>query len=531
MAGQRQARLTGGCLIIAAVAALGVGVVLTILGLRAPPTPVLETPGPASLSKGATPSAPSGEHRPRAAYPLEVTQAYPSAYTGTPTPDPTPAGRPDPTRAQVYVVQPGDTLGGIAYAFGCTADEIAAANGIPLDRIWPGQVLTIPAGVAWFGPATKLLPDSELVYGPAYIHFDLTGFVTGQGGYLASYTEEVEGRTRTGAEIVQLVAQRYSVGPRVLLALLELRAGWVTNPSPPAETLYYPIGSYEEFREGLFEQLSWTAAALNEGYYGWKYRGWTTLDLLDGSRVGIAPGLNAGTVAVQNVLGRVACGKEWETLVGYGEFAAVYERLFGNPFAYTVDPLVPEGLAQPELLLPWGEGEMWYLTGGPHGGWGPGSGWAALDFAPAGDLGCQPSPAWVTAAAPGLVLRSDYGEVVVDLDGDGHEQSGWVLTYMHIHSTDRVEVGTWLERGQRIGHPSCEGGYADATHLHFARRYNGEWIPAGRGPVPLVLSGWTAHEGAVEYEGTLTKGDQVREACQCAEDTLNGLLSDNAPPD
>jgi len=64
-----------------------------------------------------------------------------------------------------------------------------------------------------------------------------------------------------------------------------------------------------------------------------------------------------------------------------GSFLTVYERLFGNPFAYTVEPLLPPDLAQPELKLPWESGRTWYLTGGPHGGWGNGSGRAALDFA------------------------------------------------------------------------------------------------------------------------------------------------------
>jgi LysM repeat protein len=464
------------------------------------------------------------------ATPSAVTPAYPGTVAGTPTPDPMPADRPDPTESQSYVVQSGDTLSAIAYAFGCTVEEVAAASGVSPDAIWPGQELIIPVAASVQGPDLKLVPDSEMVYGPAYIHFELVEFVIQQAGYLASYREQVEGRMYSGPGIVQLVAQQYSVGPRVLLALLELNAGWVTDPDPPAETLYYPMGSYEEFREGLYHQLSWAAAELNSGYYGWKYQDWTTLRLADGTRVAIAPGLNAGTVGVQNYLAQVASGEEWQQLVGPGGFAATYERLFGNPFAYGVEPLIPPGLTQPELRLPWQAGEMWYLTGGPHGGWGRGSGWAALDFAPRGEIGCQVPPEWVTAASGGWVVRSEEGEVVVDLDGDGFEQSGWVVTYLHIASDGRIEAERWVERGEPIGHPSCEGGFSEATHLHFARRYNGEWIPAADGPAPLTLSGWTAREAAREYDGSMVKGDQVREACECTLPDLNGLLSDNPPP-
>jgi LasA protease len=233
---------------------------------------------------------------------------------------------------------------------------------------------------------------------------------------------------------------------------------------------------------------------------------------------------------VQNCLaGLSSTLDEWLALAGPGGFLATYERLFGNPFTYTVDPLVPPDLVQPELRFPWEFGTTWYFTSGPHGGWGSGSGRAALDFAPSERfLGCAPSGEWATAAASGRVLRSENGVVIMDLDDDGFEQSGWVLLYLHIDTAGRVEAGTYLQQGQRIGHPSCEGGVSEATHVHLARRYNGEWIPAGSGPVPMVLSGWTAHEDLVPYEGTLTRGDEVRTACECWEDDINGLVSDNA---
>jgi len=439
--------------------------------------------------------------------------------------------------AESYVVQPGETLGWIAMVFGCTVEEIVAANGLPdADSLSIGQTLVIPVNATETGPYLKLIPDSELVYGPAYIHFDLAGFVDGQGGYLAGYTEEVEGNLLTGIEIVQLVSQRFSVGPRVLLTLLELQSGWVTNPQPAGETLVYPLGHIQDYHEGLFQQLEWAAVRLNEGYYGWKWGNRATVRLSNGVRAAIAPGLNPGTAGVQNCLAELSLTwDEWLALVSPpmggtegGNFLATYEHLFGNPFAYTVEPLVPSDLDQPELRLPWESGDTWYYTGGPHGGWGNGSGSAALDFVPSERaLGCAPSKEWATAAAPGLVLRSENGEVWLDLDGDGFEQSGWVLLYLHVYFEGRVEQGAYVQRGQRIGHPSCEGGYSEATHLHFARRYNGEWFPAGSGPAPMVLSGWTAHEAGMPYEGTLTRGDEVRTAYECWDDDLNGLVSDN----
>ncbi len=458
--------------------------------------------------------------------------AYPGIYVGTPTLNPTPAGRSDDKDMESYIVQPGETLSLIAAVFGCTVDEVAAANGLAdVDSISVGQELHIPITPAESGPTLKLLPDSEMVYGPAYIHFDLVDFVAQQGGYLVDYTEQVEESQRSGAEIVQLISQRFSVGPRVLLTLLELRSGWVTQPEPASETLIYPLGHIQDYYEGLYSQLSWAAVRLNQGYYGWKRGNRTTMRLAQGSRIGMAPGINPGTAGVQNCLAELSISwDEWEMMTGPGGFPGTYELLFGNPFAYTVEPLVPSELAQPELRLPWEAGATWYFTGGPHGGWGDGSGRAALDFAPPEhSLGCMPSDGWVTAAASGWVLRSENGEVIVDLDGDGFEQSGWVLLYMHVHEEGRVEANTFVQRGQRIGHPSCEGGYAEATHVHLARRYNGEWISAGSGPTPMILSGWMAHEDTMPYDGTMTRSHEVRTACECWEEDVNGLVSDNGP--
>ena len=162
---------------------------------------------------------------------------YPGTYSGTPTPNPTPLGLAEGPTVETYTVQPGETLFQIALVFGCTVEEIVAANNLAdANSISAGQTLYIPISATTTGPYLKLIPDSEMVYGPACIHFDLPTFVTEQGGYLSTYSEVVEGENRSGANIVQLVSQRFSVGPRVLLALLELRAGWVTQASPPADT-------------------------------------------------------------------------------------------------------------------------------------------------------------------------------------------------------------------------------------------------------------------------------------------------------
>ncbi len=132
--------------------------------------------------------------------------------------------------------------------------------------------------------------------------------------------------------------------------------------------------------------------------------------------------------------------------------------------------------------------------------------------------GYEPSQFWVTAIADGVVVRSETGIVVQDLDGDGLEQTGWAVLYLHIGKDGRPPVGTYISQGERVGLPSCEGGRATGTHVHLARKYNGEWIEAD-GSLPFVLSGWRVFAGSVPYQGTLVRGDRVVTACDCGAAT------------
>ena len=113
--------------------------------------------------------------------------------------------------------------------------------------------------------------------------------------------------------------------------------------------------------------------------------------------------------------------------------------------------------------------------------------------------------------ADGLIVRTGYGEVIQDLDGDGFEQTGWVILYMHIDTRDRIEPGLHVKAGEHIGHPSCEGGVSTGTHTHVARLYNGEWIPADQ-DIPFVMDGWVSQGAGKEYDGYLLRNGKKIEA-------------------
>jgi murein DD-endopeptidase MepM/ murein hydrolase activator NlpD len=441
----------------------------------------------------------------------EPPTAYPSAtLEPSSTFPPTPTLRPHATPLPVvYFVQAGDTLRTVAIRFGVLPSDIRSVDkaALPTDSLLtPNLQLIIPVSLADTSDPTHLFPDSAIVYSPTFVNFDPIQFIHEQDGYLASYIQG-SGEIANGAEILRQIAFNNSFSPKLLMALLENESGWVTNKHPAADTLNYPLGNKDPNAMGLTAQLIWATNILSIGYYGWRDASQLELTFADGEVLRLAPELNAGTVAILYFFSRTTADRlEWEHAVK--DFCEVYQRLFGDPFDQAVEPLYSSELPLTEMELPFPQGQEWAFTGGPHGAWEHDGARAALDFAPGDAPNCAVSSSWATASAAGLVVRSIGHVVVIDLDGDGYEQTGWNILYLHIAEKDHILNGTHVEKDDRIGHPSCEGGIATGTHIHIARKFNGEWILAG-GPVPFVLSGWVAHAGEKPYEGTLVRDGHV----------------------
>ena len=466
--------------------------------------------------------------------PVPTDQAAPVQATATIAPTPTPAITPYATRPLYqpgelvdYIAQTGDTLPQLAIRFNTTVAEILQANPIippAATTMPPGMPMKIPIYyLPLWGSSYLILPDSLFVNGPTQIGFDTRGYVAGYPGWLKNYVEYAADANRTGAEIVNYIALKFSVSPRLLLALLEYQAGALSQPELPEALREYPLGYHTWSHKGLYMQLNWAADLINHGYYGFRTGRMISIEHQDGRLERFDPWLNAATAGLHYYFNNLYEPQRYQLAIAPEGLAKTYRTLFGDPWL-NVQPHIPGSLEQPELDLPFEIGSVWAYTGGPHTAWGKGEPYAALDFAPPAVAGgCLFTQEWATAVADGLVVRSDIGEVVIDLDGDGDERTGWVVFYMHMGSDGRVAVGTQVKVGDHIGHPSCEGGLSSATHLHIARKYNGEWIPAA-GPVPMVLDGWRVTGEATEYDGGMVKDSQVKVACECREDAKNGSV-------
>lgn len=426
-----------------------------------------------------------------------------------------------------HIVRAGDTLTKIAERYDVSIRALLNANDLPNpDFLRVGQVLELPEQPTDYTPAYRILPDSRLVRSIGASSFDVESFVESQTGVLRVMTvlmptRQANGTTRSeqmqGSQIIDRVSREYSVDVRILLTFLEYFAGLVGDPTADGDAQLYPLLAAEPgrgtARQGLYNQVSWLADQLNSGYYDWKYRGKTILDAPDGSRLYFHPSLNAGSIAVQYAVAQFRSVTQWETDISADGLSETYQQLFGDPFAEEHET-VPADLRQPELTLPFPRGDVWRYTGGFHGGWGNGSAWSAVDFAPPDKAKagwCYTSEFPVTAAASGVIARLDEGVVLLDLDGDGDEGSGWTLLYLHITRHDALAEGQAVEVGNILGYASCLGGYSTATHLHFARLYNGEWLPAdcnrcpaGATVPPFVMSDWkVVGLGSQLYQGFL----------------------------
>jgi len=421
------------------------------------------------------------------------------------------------TPTLLYYTQSGDWLPAVAIRFGVDVKEIASPKILPekglLDH---GTLLIIPDTLNHslsYTPALQLIPDNELIFSATAIDFDISKYVKEAGGYLSTHREYL-GTTgwMSGAQEIERVAYENSINPRLLLAILDYEGRWVRGKPENDFRIDYPLG-YESYRyKGMFMQLVWAVNQLSTGYYDWRSGKMTELNFPDGSKLRIDPTLNAGTVGLMYYFSRNHTYNEWLRIMDQTSgFMSFYQSMFGDPWsrADAFGPIFPPGISQPEMSLPFETHAAWAFTGGPHSAWEHEGPIAALDFAPASEKsGCEFSPKWIVAATPGLVVRSGNGVVVVDTDGDGSEQTGWNLLYLHVAANGRVAKGVWVEQDDHIGHPSCEGGVATGTHLHFARKYNGEWVIAD-GPLPFVLSGWTVYAGDKPYQGKMVKGDKV----------------------
>jgi murein DD-endopeptidase MepM/ murein hydrolase activator NlpD len=349
----------------------------------------------------------------------------------------------------------------------------------------------------------ELLANGQFVYGPNVGDFDLE-----------KYLVEANSPLSEKAEFLEDKAWFYSINPRVLLTLLEMRCGAVSQPQTEIEQAigYEDISSFDKEFELLAETLV-------EYFYADLYEtpdlpttssGEWIIDLAEGQTVVFAPSASSATLAILAALGPLSNSDEWQALISpiaLDGFTQTYRRLFpeSNPLDNS-NVIVPNATPPANLLkLPFTAGDRWTFSGGPHewDGCDGGDPYSAVDFAPGG-YPCDsiPTNRWVTAAAAGTIthIGANGAEVYMTFDSPN---DAWGARYLHIANT-AVGGNQHVAQDTRIGNPSCRACTGcTGCHGHFDLRYNGAWVTI----VGTAFEGWVVHSTGC-YSGYLEKGGQ-----------------------
>ena len=423
-----------------------------------------------------------------------------------------------------YTAMDGDTLQALAARFNTTEREIREAN-----PILPEHVTTLPQGLpmqipiyyrsSW-GSSFKILADAQFVNGPADKGFTARSYTDRQPGWFKYFNVWADSRNLRGGELIDYISDVYSISPRLLLAVLQYLTNALTDPAyrndfNDKSVLRIPGERYKS----LSGQLNQLAEFFNEHYYSYKAGDFTEYELQDGTLVRIDPWLNACSAALQAYFAEYFTPEEYYHAIGPDGFVKLYKEMFGDfPPVEEYPAHLPGSLEQIELRLPFKDGEAWTYTGGPHTAWGSMHPYAAIDFAPpTNQHGCFVSYAEVIAPHSGTIVRTGTGMAMLDMDEDQDERTGWVMLFLHLKTESILPVGTHVEMGDVMGHPSCDGGTSSGTHVHLARKYNGEWMPAGSGVIPLNLDNWITEAGDIKYQGKMRRFSSYVIASEASE--------------
>jgi len=94
---------------------------------------------------------------------------------------------------------------------------------------------------ALWGSPYQIIPDSLFTNSPAQVGFDTAQFVASQPGWLKDVVEYAADANRSAAEVIDYVALKFSVSPRLLLALLEYQAGALSQPTATEQVKEFPL--------------------------------------------------------------------------------------------------------------------------------------------------------------------------------------------------------------------------------------------------------------------------------------------------
>ncbi|WNF47204.1 M23 family metallopeptidase [Pseudomonas sp. SG20056] len=314
-----------------------------------------------------------------------------------------------------------------------------------------------------------LFSNELFLYGRDAEAFDLAG-------YLAVHAPLL----RDKQELIAHWSGYYSINPKVVLALMELKSGLMSAPSQ--EKLQAPFAELSK-ASGFTGQLRDVLQQLSQRFYGFEayqrrqvragtQRSSEDAGALNGASAALLGGLqdaNSEPVVLKKTPSLQAFTQQFAQL-----FSTPPEQLrnaeSSREMALAANALPPTNMLQ----LPWYQGYSW-KSNGAHSHTGSGSPYSSIDVS-------YDWPGWgastysVAAAHGGRVSVLSRCQVRVTND------NGWATNYYHMDNI-RVSNGETITANTKLGNYAsnrntalCEGGSSTGPHLHFSLLYNGRYV-------------------------------------------------------
>ncbi|KAB8143854.1 peptidoglycan DD-metalloendopeptidase family protein [Chloroflexia bacterium SDU3-3] len=324
----------------------------------------------------------------------------------------------------------------------------------------------------------------RLTYEPGFNVPQIQAWLDTQPGRLKTMAFSVGDRRHSFAESLYSQTSYYSVNPKVILALLELQGGLVSNPDPSPDALGWAAGYQgDEGRyRGVQSQVRWAVRRIL--YAKRDFPSGAPFTFIDKSTAPPDAGLSYGAYVIAAVL---APTTTQEGLPGLMQrYRETYTRMFGDPclpLAGMPAPAMPFlrwPLEGPEPISSFFDHDAPFLTrvpGAPITTY-----WGNDETDPA--FAYDGHDGWDYAAAPpDLVLAAADGEVtfagnaddncatraVIIDHGNGYRTMYWHLALVY------AEIGEQVKAGETLGVVG-ESGCAKGPHLHFGVQYLGRDI-------------------------------------------------------
>ncbi|WP_371408624.1 peptidoglycan DD-metalloendopeptidase family protein [Micromonospora zamorensis] len=177
----------------------------------------------------------------------------------------------------------------------------------------------------------------------------------------------------------------------------------------------------------------------------------------------------------------------------FGELAAESPLMTGQERSVLTTkpaPMYAGGDYRTGMALPFGVGQTWTLTSGPHGWGGSESPYSSVDLAGGDQV--------VRAARAGTAYTMCQGWIRVIHD------RGYSTDYYHLWNSISVN-GAGVGQGAVLGNTGTDvtcGGAAYGRHVHFGLRQNSAYVPiAGHD-----IGKWVLANGAAAYQGGARHG-------------------------